>query len=91
MDQPVPSAGKSEAELSTSEASEVEAEDVGCSSAVHWQPKAPSFLRHHAHVHRLAGTEAWNDAVKQSQNGSIDCAVEVQVVVQQQTEVKASV
>jgi hypothetical protein len=63
----------------------------GSSSSVQWQPKAGAFAHRHnpqlAHIHVVAGSE-WSEESEQSQNGSVDCAVEVQVVVQQTQPVK---
>jgi hypothetical protein len=62
----------------------------GSSSSVQWQPKAGFAHRNNpqlAHIHVVAGSE-WSEELEQSQNGSVDCAVEVQVVVQQTQPVK---
>lgn len=64
------------------------ASDAGSSSAVSWKPARPkqqaSFSPGLAHVHCVAGgAEPWNDELANIKTGSIDCAVEVQVVVQQ--------
>jgi len=62
------------------------ASDAGSSSAVSWKPRPKqqaSFSPGLAHVHCVASADPWNDELANIKTGSIDCAVEVQVVVQQ--------
>lgn len=79
----------------TDDGSNGSAEDqsnCGSSSSVQWHKPAAAQLRnnpHLAHIHVLAGSD-WSDELSQSQTGSIDCEVQVQVVVQPTEPVKVS-
>lgn len=73
-------------------------DDTLCSSssAVQWQQqqqKPELHFRanpHLSHIHVLASSNSYNELTQQSQSGSIDCAVSVEVICPgAQTEVKA--
>jgi hypothetical protein len=64
------------------------------SSGVQWQQQQKPELHHRAnphlaHIHVLASSDSYDSLTQQSQSGSIDCAVSVEVICPgTQTEVK---
>jgi hypothetical protein len=62
-------------------------EEPSCARQQHAEKPTSQPLRQLAHIHCVS-SDAWSDALHQSQGGSIDCAVEVRVDVQTAAAVK---
>jgi hypothetical protein len=89
MDHPTSSSSLPGSTRPSNDAEDGASSDCGHSSAVQWQQKPVAHRNnlHLAHNQVVAGSD-WSDELTQTQTGSIDCAVEVQLVVPTQTQVK---